>query len=111
MGIGGSGSTSAVYTVGVHRALPGHREQLEKALNQPASPSSKIQTGNVFLQHIEGSEWTFMTITRHNSWPDFAADRVEAAAAAASAPGGWSDIRQHSAFHRDTIADRIFPAK
>ena len=37
MGIGGSGSTSAVYTVGVHRALPGHREQLEKALNQPAS--------------------------------------------------------------------------
>jgi len=111
MGIGGSGSTSAVYTVGVHRALPGHREQLEKALNQPASASSKIQAGNVFLQHIEGSEWTFMTITRHNSWPDFAADRVEAAAAAASTPGGWSDIRQHSAFHRDTIADRIFPAK
>ncbi len=111
MGIGGSGSASAVYTVGVHRVVPGHREQLEKALNQPASTTSKIQTGNVFLQHLEGSEWTFMTITRHNSWQDFAADRVEAAAAAASTPGGWSDIRQHSAFHRDTIADRIFPAK
>ena len=97
--------------MGVHRALPGHREQLEKALNQPASANSKIQAGNVFLQHIEGSEWTFMTITRHNSWQDFAADRVEAAAAAAATPGGWSDIRQHSAFHRDTIADRIFPAK
>jgi hypothetical protein len=111
MGIGGSGSASAVYTVGVHRTLPGHRDQLEKALNAPAPPTSKIQTGSVFLQHVEGSEWTFMTITRHNSWQDFAADRVEAAAAAASTPGGWSDIRQHSAFHRDTIADRIFPAK
>ena len=111
MGIGGSGSASAVYTVGVHRPVPGHRDQLEKALNQPASATSKIQTGNVFLQHVEGSDWTFMTITRHNSWQDFAADRVEAAASAASTPGGWSDIRQHSAFHRDTIADRIFPAK
>jgi hypothetical protein len=111
MGIGGSGSANAVYTTGVHRAVPGHRDQLEKALNQPASTTSKIQTGSVFLQHVEGSEWTFMTITRHNSWQDFAADRVEAAASAASTPGGWSDIRQHSAFHRDTIADRIFPAK
>jgi hypothetical protein len=111
MGIGGSGTTSAVYTVGVHRPVPGHRDQLEKALNQPASTTSKIQTGDVVLQHLEGSEWTFMTITRHNSWQDFAAGRVEAAAAAAPTPGGWSDIRQHSAFHRDTIADRIFPAK
>jgi len=28
-----------------------------------------------------------------------------------TAAGGWGDIRQHSAFHRDTVADRIFPAK
>jgi len=100
-----------VYVVGVHRAPPGHREQLEKALNAPGPPSSKIQTGSVFLQHLEGSDWNFLAITRYNSWQDFATERAEAAAATASNPGGWGDIRQHSAFHRDTVADRIFPAK
>jgi hypothetical protein len=110
MGIGGSGSASAVYAVGVHRAVPGHRDQLEKALTAPAAPTAKIQTGTVLLAHVEGSDWTFMTLTRYNSWQDFAADR-QTAAASATDPGGWGDIRQHSAFHRDTIADRIFPAK
>jgi hypothetical protein len=58
------------------------------------------------------AEWarcTWGTITRYNSWQDFATDR--AAAAAETGAGGWNDIRQHSALHRDTIADRIFPAK
>jgi hypothetical protein len=106
MGAGGSAPGGMVYTVGVHRTAPGHRAQLEKALNQPASPTAKIQTGTVFMMHVEGGAWTFLTITRHNSWQDFAADRA-AAAADASAAGGWADVRQHSAFHRDTIADRI----
>ncbi len=110
MGLGGSGSTTGqVYVLGVHRAAPGQREPLEKALNQPAPASSKIQTGSAFLQHLEGSDWTFLTLTRYSSWQDFAKERADAAAAAASTPGGWGDIRQHSAFHRDTIADRIFP--
>lgn len=110
MGIGGSGTASAVYAVGVHRAVAGHRDQLEKALTAPPSPTSKIQTGSVFLTHLEGSEWTFMTITRYNSWQDFAAERAQAIATPSN-PGGWSDIRQHSAFHRDTIADRMYAAK
>jgi hypothetical protein len=110
MGIGGSGSAaSAVYVVGVHRAVPGHREQLGQSLNAPGS--SKIQTGTLVLQHIDGGDWTFMTITRYNSWQDFATDRAEAAAATGATAGGWADIRQHSGFHRDTIADRLFPAK
>jgi len=110
MGIGGSTSAaSMVYVVGVHRAVPGHREQLDKMLNAPGS--SKIQTGNVVLQHLEGSDWNFMGITRYNSWQDFATERAEAAAAPGSTAGGWGDIRAHSAFHRDTVADRIFPAK
>jgi hypothetical protein len=109
MGIGGTSNTAnMVYTVGVHRAAPGHRDQLEKSLMQPAPSSSKIQTGNLLFQHLEGGDWTFMAITRYNSWQDFAADRTEAISAAGSA-GGWSDVRQHSDFHRDTIADRIFP--
>jgi hypothetical protein len=110
MGIGGSGTAAAVYTVGVHSAVPGHRDALEKALNQPAPGDSKIQTGAVFMQHLEGADWNFLAITRYNSWQDFATDRA-AAVASPTAAVGWADIRQHSAFHRDTIADRIFPAK
>ena len=110
MSIGGSANAAGlVYVVGVHRTVPGHREQLLKSLSAPG-PSSKIQTGNVLLQHIEGGEWTFATISRYNSWQDFASERA-AAASAGDATGGWADIRQHSAFHRDTLADRIHPAK
>lgn len=110
MGIGGSAAAAGlVYTVGVHRSVPGHREQLEKALNA-AGPSSKIQTGSAFLRHLEGGDWTFATITRYDSWQDFASERAAAISAASSA-GGWADIREHSAFHRDTIADRIYPPK
>ncbi|HVJ27804.1 MAG TPA: hypothetical protein VM493_09685 [Vicinamibacterales bacterium] len=111
MGIGGTGKPGAVYVLGVHRAVPGHRPQLEQALSAPAATGAKIQTGRLVLQHLEGGEWQYLTITRYDSWQDFGADRAAAAAASATAPGGWADIRQHSAFHRDTIADRIHPVK
>jgi hypothetical protein len=109
MGLGGSGAATAVYILGVHRPVAGHREPLEKALN--AIAPSKVPSGNVLLTHREGSEWTFATLTRYNSWSDLAADRAGAAADAPGTAGGWADIREHSAFHRDTIADRIYPAK
>jgi len=112
MGLDAStGGERMVYAVATHRAVPGHRDQLEKSLNQPAPGSGKIQTGSVFMQHLEGGDWTFLTITRYNSWQDFATDRADAAAGTGANPGGWADIRQHSDFHRDTIADRIFPVK
>jgi hypothetical protein len=111
IGLGGSGAAGAVYILGVHRPVAGHREQLERALNAPAPSSSKVQSGNVLLTHREGSEWTFATITRYNSWGDLANDRAGAAADAPGTAGGWADIREHSAFHRDTIADRVYPAK
>jgi len=88
--------------------VPGHREQLLKSLS--AAAPSKIQTGNLVLQHLEGAEWSFATITRYNSWQDVAADR-SGAVSAGDAVGGWADIRQHSGFHRDTLADRIYPVK
>lgn len=111
MGIGGTGKPGAIYVLGLHRAVPGHRPQLEQALNAPAAADAKIQTGTVFMQHLEGGDWQFLTITRYNSWQDFGADQAAGAAASASTPGGWADIRQHSAFHRDTIADRVHPVK
>jgi hypothetical protein len=96
---------AAVYAVAVHRAVPGHREQLEKSLTAPPSPTGKIQTGDLIFQHLEGGDWQFLSVTRYNSWQDLATDR----SAPAAGPGGWADIRQHSAFHRDTISDRIAP--
>jgi hypothetical protein len=109
LGIGGTGAAqNAVYIVGVQRTLPGHTAQLEQALN--AAGPGKVQTGTVLLRHAEGGDWTFLTITRYNSWQDLATDRAAAQSAAPSA-GGWAGIREHSAFHRDTIADRVYPNK
>jgi hypothetical protein len=101
----GTTSPGLVYIVGVQRAVPGHRDQLQKLLSAP-SAASKIETGNVLMQHVEGAAWNFLTITRYNSWQDLGTDRA-AAAVDPSAAGGWADVREHSAFHRDTIADRI----
>jgi hypothetical protein len=107
MGIGtGAGqSATAVYIVGTHRAVAGQRDQLEANLSQPAPAGGKVQTGNVLLQHLEGGNFNFLTVTRYNSWQDLAADR----AAASGAATGWNDIRKYSAEHHDTIADRLYP--
>jgi hypothetical protein len=112
MALGGSaGNASPVYVIGVHRAVAGHRDQLLTSLNAAPGGSSKIETGNLMLQHVEGGDWNFMTVTRYNSWQDLGAERAALASAAGASTGGWADLRQHSAFHRDTITDRIFPAK
>lgn len=100
----GAASPGMVYIVGVQRALPGHRDDLRKALS--SGGTSKIETGNVLMQHVEGGDWNYLTITRYNSWQDLGADRAAAVSASAGA-GGWAEIRSHSAFHRDTVADRI----
>ena len=101
MGLTGDQSATAVYVVGVHRPAPGHRQQLAQALRRP-SPNAKVASNSVMMAHVEGGPWQFLTIDRYGSWQDFGADR------AASATGeGWLEVRQHSAFHSDTIADRV----
>jgi hypothetical protein len=102
----GTAAPGSVYIIGAPRAAPGHRDQLQKSLSAPGPTGSKVETGNLLLQHVEGGDWNFLTITRYNSWQDLGVDRA-AAAGAPDAAGGWADIRAHSAFHRDTIADRI----
>lgn len=102
MGIGAAEADgSAIYVVSVQRALPGHRDQLEKLLRNPAP--SKVPSGNVVLQHLEGGPWNFLTLTRYNSWADFAKEQATPAGTA----GQWDDVRMHSASHHDTIADRV----
>jgi hypothetical protein len=97
-----TGPAGSVYVIGTHRAVPGHRSQLLSMLGQ-REPGAKVPLSSAILAHLEGGNWQFLTIDRYNSWQDLAADR----AGAASAEKGWSEIRQHSASHVDTIADRI----
>jgi len=108
MATGGS-AASQIYVIGVHRAVAGHRDQLLAALNAAGGASSKIESGNVLFQHVEGADWNLMTLTRYNSWQDLGSDR--SGASTTSTAGGWADLRQHSAFHRDTIADRLTAGK
>ena len=111
MGVGGSANASGqVYVLSVQRAVPGHRAELLAALSATGAPS-KVQPGAIILQHLEGGDWTFLTLSRYDSWQDFGTDRAAAAAAGTGVAGGWADVRQHSASHRDTIADRIHPLK
>lgn len=105
MGIGAAKSASPVYVLGVYRAVPGHRDPLETMLNQPPAATAKVKFGTAMFQHLEGGDWTFLTLARYDSWQDLATDR----AAAAGESQGWADVRQHLDFHRDTIAGRLFP--
>jgi hypothetical protein len=112
LGIGdAAGSTAgSVYSVAVWQAAPGHRNELQQTLERPAA-ASKVQVSRVVLQHLEGGAWQYLAIDRYNSWQDFATDQAASAAGTGSArgPDGWSQIRQHSSFHRDTLADRLAP--
>ena len=96
-------ASNPVYVVAVHRPIPGHREQLQKVLTEP-NPNAKTPIGSVVLTHLEGGPWAFVGIDRYDSWQDLATD----AAATANDPG-WTSVRDHSAFHHDTLADRIVP--
>ncbi len=106
--MGLTGAARAVYVVGRHRAVPGHATQLQ-ALLEENDPGSKVPVSHVALRHIEGGQWTFLSIDRYNSWQDFATDEKSSAADTLKPDGGWLAIRNHSSYHNDTITDRIFP--
>ena len=111
MGIDGdsAGKTSgSVYVVSVYRPAPGHRDGLEKMLSEtPQAPDTS--TGNVLMQHLEGGPWTFLAIARYNSWEDFATGEKNSVAQTNKKEGGWLRLRDHTAFHNDTLTDRIAP--
>lgn len=111
MGIDGDSATKtagSVYVVSVYRPAPGHREGLEKMLSEtPQSPDTSA--GNVLLQHLEGAAWTFLTVARYNSWEDFATGEKNSAAQTTKKDGGWVRLRDHVAYHTDTITDRLAP--
>ena len=94
-------ATGGVYVVGLHRPVPGHRPQLLDSLTRPDA-NAKVQTGRVLLEHIDGAI-NILTVERYTSWQDFAADM----AANPSGNAGWSEVREHSAYHEDTLAERV----
>ncbi len=100
-------TAGSVYVVSVYRAAPGHREQLEKSLNQSAPGDTA--SGNVLMQHLEGGPWQFLTVVRYNSWQDFASSEKNNVADTLKPGGGWLAVREHSSYHNDTLTDRIAP--
>lgn len=110
MGLGDQSAKTAgsVYVVTVARAAPGHRDQLEKALSQPPGAGDSVG-GLVLMQHLEGGPWQFLTITRYNSWQDFATSEKNSVPDTLKAGGGWLTLREHSTYHNDTLTDRIAP--
>jgi hypothetical protein len=68
------------------------------------SANAKTPISTVVLTHLEGGPWNFVEVDRYNSWQDLATD-----AAASTDDPGWSTVREHSAFHHDTLADRVVP--
>jgi hypothetical protein len=106
MGLGAAGG-KGVYAVAIWRAAPGHRDQLEQALKQ--QPPSKVPIGHALLMHLEGGAWQYLAIDHYNSWQDFAADEAATTPQTGTGKDPWSQIREHSNYHTDTLTDRIAP--
>jgi hypothetical protein len=103
MGEASASTGGSVYSVAVWRAAPGHRDELAKTL-RAANPNAKVPIGNVVLTHLEGGPWQYLAVSRYNSWQDFATNQ-----AATANDSGWAEIREHSSYHHDTLADRLAP--
>jgi hypothetical protein len=99
----------SVYSVSYYRPAPGHRQQLEQMLSEVPSAPNDTTAGNVLMQHLEGANWTFLTIARYNSWEDFATGEKNSVAQTTSKDSPWFRLRDHTAFHTDTLTDRIAP--
>jgi hypothetical protein len=106
---GKSKSAGSVYVVSVYRPLPGHEDALEKFLSEPPSAPNDLAVGNVLMQHLEGGAWRYFTIARYKSWQDYATSEVNSVGQTAKGQGGWFNLREHTAFHTDTLASRIAP--
>lgn len=100
-----------IYIVGDYRGAAGHRAQLEETLKR-VTASSPRPADSVLLQHLEGSAWDYLQITRYNGWKDLAAQQEDPDTQARERKAGLTqdaglELRQHMASHHDTIANRV----
>jgi hypothetical protein len=109
MGLDGDAAKTAgsAYVVSDYRAVPGHRDDLEKMLTEPAPGDTS--SGNILLAHVEGATWNFLGIARYDSWEKFAENEKNSIGQTNKGSGGWYELRNHCALHHDTLADRIQP--
>ena len=61
------------------------------------------------LQHLEGAAWTFLKVSRNNTWADFGKDMAAGMKDMSKPDSGWFKIRNMVSFHTDTLCDRIAP--
>lgn len=104
-----SKTTGSAYVVSMYRPAPGQREALDKFLNEPPDRATDSTSGNVVLQHLEGAAWTFVKISRNNSWNDFAKDMTASLGQMNKTDNGWFRLRNLVSFHTDTLCDRTAP--
>ena len=111
MGIDDASKTgAAAYAVSIYRPVSGQREALDKMLNEPPDRATDSTVGRVFLQHLEGAAWSFLSVQRWNSWADYAKDNVATIAQSGRGQqGGWFKLRELASFHTDTLCNRVAP--
>jgi hypothetical protein len=102
-------TSGAVYVVSFYRAAPGHREQAEKTLGEPPDPAVDKAAGTVLMQHLEGSPWQYLGVVRYNSWQDMATSQTNSVPETSKKGSPWSQMREHVAYHTDTLCDRTSP--
>jgi hypothetical protein len=99
----------AVYVLSVYRTVPGRRDQLEKFLSEPPQGTNSTSAGDVLMQHVEGGPWNYLTISRYNSWQDYATNDANSVAQTRKGSGGWFQLRENVVYHNDTLTARIAP--
>ena len=113
MGVDAQGQSAGnpVYIVGTYRGAPGHRSQLEETLGKIQAASVKPESG-VILQHVEGGNWDYVTLSRYDSWQALATEEMDPAAEQRERRAGMTrsaglELREHLGSHNDTIAVRV----
>jgi hypothetical protein len=104
-----SKSKDSAYVVSMYRPDPGQRDALDKFLSEPPDRTTDTSSGNVVLQHAEGAAWTFVAVSRYNSWSDFAKNESNSVAQMNKKEGGWFKLRGLVSYHTDTLCDRLSP--
>lgn len=102
-------SKESAYVVSMYRPAPGQREAVDKFLNEPPDRPSDTSSGNIVLQHLEGAAWTFVAVSRYNSWSDFGKNTANSVAGMSKSDAGWFKLRNLVSFHTDTECDRLAP--
>jgi hypothetical protein len=54
------------------------------------SPAEATVAGMVLMQHLESAAWQFLSISRYNSWQDFATSETASVAMTNKGKGGWA---------------------